>query len=94
MVWVVVDRAEGRATALGWRQVGLVGQVVETLDLSALPGFRRWFAQFDAAAWDCQLSTAAMPTMAGWLTAEQQRPRPGLGQAPLQPARSTLPVTF
>jgi predicted esterase len=28
---------------------------VEALDPEALAEFRRWFAEFDAAAWDCQL---------------------------------------
>ena len=30
-------------------------EAVEALDPSALAEFRRWFAEFDAAAWDRQL---------------------------------------
>lgn len=30
-------------------------QAVEALDPAALAQFRRWFAEFDAAAWDSQL---------------------------------------
>lgn len=30
-------------------------QAVEALDPAALAQFRRWFAEFDAAAWDRQL---------------------------------------
>ena len=34
-------------------------QAVEALDPSALAEFRRWFAEFDAAAWDRQLEADA-----------------------------------
>lgn len=34
-------------------------KAVEALDPSALVEFRRWYAEFDAAAWDRQLETDA-----------------------------------
>ena len=34
-------------------------QAVEALDPSALAEFRRWFAEFDAAAWDRRLEADA-----------------------------------
>ena len=35
--------------------VNSLEKAVEALDPSALAEFRRWFAEFDAAAWDRQL---------------------------------------
>ncbi len=34
-------------------------QAVQALPPSALAQFRRWFAEFDSAAWDLQLETDA-----------------------------------
>jgi hypothetical protein len=34
-------------------------QAVEALDPSALAEFRRWFAEFDAAAWEQQIEADA-----------------------------------
>jgi hypothetical protein len=46
-------------TCVGWRQVmpelEALEEAVEALDPSAWAEFRRWFAEFDAAAWDRQL---------------------------------------
>ena len=39
--------------------VNSLEKAVEALDPSALAEFRRWFAEFDAAAWDRQLEADA-----------------------------------
>lgn len=38
-----------------------VEQVVEQLSRAELAKFRRWFAQFDADAWDAQIEADAVP---------------------------------
>jgi hypothetical protein len=43
-------------------------KAVEALDPSALAEFRRWFAEFDAAAWDRQLADLSAGKLDALLT--------------------------
>jgi hypothetical protein len=47
-------------------------KAVEALDPSALAEFRRWFAEFDAAAWDRQLEADAASGKLDALLAEAE----------------------
>lgn len=48
-------------------------QAVEALDPAALAQFRRWFAEFDAAAWDSQLEADSATGRLDALLAEAEQ---------------------
>jgi hypothetical protein len=52
--------------------VNSLEKAVEALDPSALAEFRRWFAEFDAAAWDRQLEADATAGKLDALLAEAE----------------------
>jgi hypothetical protein len=52
--------------------VKAVEEAVQALPPSALAEFRRWFAEFDSAAWDRQLEADASNGKLAWLLAEAE----------------------
>lgn len=49
-----------RTGAKAWGNVKSIERAIEALPPSELSEFRRWFAEFDAAAWDQQIEQDAV----------------------------------